>query len=43
MMMARQPSPDWLRRLAPLDWLALTGGVINLLVSLTIFGWWLAT
>lgn len=33
--------PEWMKRMAPLDYLALVGGIINVVVISAIIGFWL--
>ncbi len=33
--------PNWMKQMAPLDYLALVGGVINAVVISAIIGFWL--
>ncbi len=35
--------PDWMKQMAPLDYLALVGGVINAVVIIAILGFWLVS
>jgi len=34
---------EWIKRMAPLDYLALVGGIINAIVISAIIGFWLTT
>jgi len=35
--------PEWTKRMTPLDYLALVGGIINAIVISAIIGFWLIT